>query len=316
MAEQAPPTVVAIVGPTASGKTALSIAVARELGGEIIACDSRTVYREFDIGTAKPTMEERAGIKHYAIDVADPTEDYTVARFIEEGARAIAEIEALGKISIVTGGTGFYSRALLEGLDIPNVAPQPELRAQLRELADRQGNDVLHQRLAQVDPQSAARLNANDRFRVVRALEVHAVTGVPMSQAAGRKKTPYRTIWIGLTANDRAVLHQAIGRRLDEQMEAGLLSETERLYARYGPHQKLMHTVNYKQLVQLLEGKLDKQTALKQAAQHNVQLARRQLIWFRANPAITWYAIDALSRAELTAAVLGHIKDAVISGQR
>ncbi|HEY9790987.1 MAG TPA: hypothetical protein V6D22_11345, partial [Candidatus Obscuribacterales bacterium] len=103
---------------------------------------------------------------------------------------------------------------------------------------------------------------------------------------------------------------------LDEQMEAGLLSETERLYARYGPHQKLMHTVNYKQLVQLLEGKLDKQTALKQAAQHNVQLARRQLIWFRANPAITWYAIDALSRAELTAAVLGHIKDAVISGQR
>jgi tRNA dimethylallyltransferase len=316
MPEVGEPTVVAIVGPTASGKTALSIACARELGGEIIACDSRTVYREFDIGTAKPTLEERAGIKHYAIDVADPTEDYTVAQFTEQGAQAIEQIRGMGKIPIVAGGTGFYSRALLEGLDIPAVAPQPELRAQLKEFADRLGNEALHRRLAEVDAQSAARLNPNDRFRIVRALEVHAVTGVPMSQAAGRKKPPYRTIWIGLTANDRAVLHQAIGKRLQEQMEAGLLAETERLYKRYGPHQKLMHTVNYKQLVQHLEGELNLETALKQAAQHNVQLARRQLIWFRANQAITWYAVDALSRAELTAAVVAHIKDAVVGRDR
>ena len=305
------PVVIAIVGPTATGKTALSLAIAEQLNAEIIACDSRTVYRHFDIGTAKPSKEEQARIRHFGIDVAEPEESYTVAQFAEHGRAAIADMSARGKLPLVTGGTGFYARALLEGLSMPTVAPQEELRAQLRQLAQDSGAQELHARLEKVDPQSAARLNPNDVFRIVRALEVFAVTGIPFSQAATRIDPPYRTIWVGLTANDRSLLHKSIERRFYEQLEAGLMEETQALYSRYGAHQKLMHTVNYKQLVQLIEGAVDQETAYKAAVHHNIQLARRQLIWFRANQAIAWFAIDALSQAALHKTISSHIKDAL-----
>jgi tRNA dimethylallyltransferase len=303
------PVVVAIVGPTASGKTGLSLDLAEELNAEIIACDSRTIYRYFDIGTAKPTPEEQARVRHFGIDIADPGESYTVAQYVEHGRAAIADIVSRGKLPIVTGGTGFYARALLEGLTMPAVAPQEELRRKLRLLADEQGNEALYRRLQAVDPDTAARLNSNDRFRIIRALEVFEITGMPFSQAARREDPAYRTIWIGLTADDRSILHRAIEKRFHEQLQAGLLEETERLYARYGANQRMMNTVNYKQLVQLIEGKIDRDTAYQQAIQHNVQLARRQLIWFRANRSISWFAIDSSSKADLRRATLSHIKE-------
>jgi tRNA dimethylallyltransferase len=305
------PTVIAIVGPTASGKTAVSLALAEELGAEIIACDSRTVYREFDIGTAKPSAAERTRVRHYAIDVADPLEDYTVNDFVEEATKAINEINTSGKIPIITGGTGFYARALLQGLSLPPVSPQKELRAQLEQLADAEGNAALYARLQELDPKTAAKLHVNDRFRIIRALEVQSVTGMPMSQAATRVDPPFHTIWVGLTANDRSVLHKSIELRMNEQVENGLVEETERLYTRYGAHQKLLATVNYKQLVAFLEGKLSRAEALQQAIHNNVQLARRQLIWFRANSEIAWFAIDALSRADLRQSIAAHIKGAL-----
>jgi tRNA dimethylallyltransferase len=311
MSQSGKPKVIAVVGPTASGKTALSLAIAERFNGEIIACDSRTVYRHFDIGTAKPSAEEQARIPHHAIDVVEPDETYTVAQFADESRQTIASIIARGKLPIVAGGTGFYARALLEGLVLPSVSPNEELRDRLQKLADDQGNHSLHERLSAIDPETAARVGINDRFRIIRALEVYEATGIPMSLSARREPPPFDVLWLGLTANDRSVLHKAIAQRMDVQMECGLWAETEALYQRYGAHQKLMHTVNYKQLVQVLEGKLDLQEALKQAVHHNVQLARRQLIWFRANQAINWLAIDALSRAELIDSAAKHIMDAI-----
>lgn len=305
------PLVIAIVGPTASGKTALSLAIAQELNAEIIACDSRTVYRQFDIGTAKPSAEEQARVRHHLIDVADPDENFTAANFVELSGKAIEEMCARGRVPIVCGGTGFYSRALLEGLSIPPVAPQEELRQELRAFADAEGNEALHQRLRKLDPPTADRLGTNDRFRIIRALEVCESLGRPFSEVAQKVDPPYQTIWIGLTVEDRSILHASIRTRFHEQMAAGMMDETVRLHGKYGRSQKMMNTVNYKQLVQLIEGEINEPAAHEEAIRHNVQLARRQLIWFRANPAIKWFAIDKMPKAELQRAVSLYIKESI-----
>jgi tRNA dimethylallyltransferase len=303
------PTVIAIVGPTGSGKTGLSLPLAETLNGEIIACDSRTVYRHFDIGTAKPSKAEQSRVPHHLIDVAQPDEDFTVAQFTELAGAAIHEMTARGKLPIVCGGTGFYARALLEGLDIPAVPPQIELRRELQDFADREGNEALHQRLTEIDPVSASRLNANDRFRVVRAIEVSTVCGEPFSQLARKRDPDFNTIWIGLNASDRNHLYAVIKERLHQQVAEGLLEEVQSLYKRYGPHQKMMHTVNYRQYVQHIEGMLDSQQAFDEALKHNNHLARRQLIWFRANPQIKWFAIDELDKTQLLQAVQAYLED-------
>ena len=291
---------VAIVGPTCTGKTALSLQLADQLEAEIVACDSRTIYRYMDIGTAKPSAAERLHTRHHLIDVVDPDESYSVAQFKEAGTDVIREIVERGHLPIVCGGTGFYARALLEGLSIPRVPPQPELRASLRKLAEREGNQVLHQQLAELDPESARRININDRFRLVRALEVSIVCGKRFSELAGRTDPPYRTIWIGLTASNRPLLYEAISRRYQGQLQAGMLAEVEQLLKRYGRCQSLMKTANYRELVQYLEGEIDRSQADELSVRHNCQLARRQLTWFRANRLITWFAVDRLSPDELS----------------
>jgi tRNA dimethylallyltransferase len=302
---------VAIVGPTASGKTALSLSIAEELNAEIIACDSRTVYRHFDIGTAKPSAREMQRVPHHLIDVADPDEDFTVAQFASLGAQAIQDILNKGKLPIVCGGTGFYSRALLEGLGIPAVAPDEEIRKQWRDFAQQNGNEALHKELAKVDAISAAKLNMNDVFRVVRALEVYQVLGKPLSEVATKGSPSYRTIWIGLNFSDRALLHNNINTRFYQQIDSGMVAETERLYKMYGANQKLLHTVNYKQLVQFIEDRIDQSTAFEEAIRHNVQLARRQLIWFRANEHIRWFYADLASGPELLQSVSTYIKGSI-----
>lgn len=287
-------TVLAIVGPTCTGKTRLSIELASLIDGEIVACDSRTVYRHMDIGTAKPTASEQAGIPHHMLDVADPDEQYSAARYAGEARAAIAGIVGRGRLPIVVGGTGFYARSLLEGLAIPPVGPQDELRQELREFAERHGNEALHKRLAALDPESAARLSVNDVFRVVRALEVSIVTGSPFSRLASRQDAPYRVVWIGLTAQDRTYLHERIKARFREQMECGLLEETRELVRRFGRCHSIRHTVNYKELSAFLAGELSLPEAEMECVRHNRQLARRQLTWFRANASIQWYPVDTL----------------------
>ncbi len=302
------PTVIALVGPTCSGKTALSLRLADSLGGEIVACDSRTVYRYFDIGTAKPSHSEMKQIPHHLIDVVDPDEPYTVAQYVESAGAAIKDIALRGRLPIVCGGTGFYARALLEGLNIPAVAPREDLRLAFNEIAEKEGNQALHDRLRLVDPATADRLHANDRFRIVRALEVYTVLGSPFSSAAGRSEPPFNCIWIALTARNRNQLYEAISKRFELQLAEGLESEVETLFQRYGPHQKLMHTVNYKELVQYHIGKLSRQEALTEAVRHNFHLARRQLIWFNANQQIKWFFVDEMTRSALEEAVKAFLK--------
>lgn len=299
LSADAKPSVVAIVGPTCTGKTALSLALAERLGAEIIACDSRTIYREMNIGTAKPSTKERLRIAHHMIDVADPNEVFTVAQYRDQGRQAVAAILGRGRLPMVVGGTGFYCRALIEGLEIPPVAPEHDLRAQLRQIADRQGSAALHKQLEELDPATAARLNVNDLFRIVRALEVSIILGRPFSELARISEPPYRTVWIGLMLKDRSKLAQAIRNRFHEQMDQGMLGELEYLLGRYGPCRSIINTVNYKQLALYLQSQLTLAQAEEEAVKHNYQLARRQLMWFRANKEIAWFAVDEIGREDL-----------------
>lgn len=288
--------VIAIVGPTASGKTALSLKLAEKLPVEIVACDSRTIYRRMDIGTAKPSADEQAAVRHHLLDVADVNEIYTVANYKEAAGQAIDDIHTRGKIPIVCGGTGLYARALLEGLSIPEVPPNQELRDELNEFADKNGNDQLLQRLAVLDPVTAERLNANDRYRVVRALEVSITLGKPFSQAATLKPAAYPTIWIGLGVNNRQYIKDLIESRLEEQFSAGLIDEVQALLRDYGPTRTLLNAVPYKEVIAYLDGNCSLDEAKMDAIKHNYQLARRQIMWFRANEKTDWFMVDVEDR--------------------
>ncbi len=301
------PTVIAIVGPTCTGKTALSIKLAQEIGGEIIACDSRTIYRHMDVGTAKPTLEERCSIPHYMFDVVDPDQPYTVADYKQQATEVMNGIFSRALTPIVCGGTGFYARALLEGLVIPEVAPQEELRADLRALADHSGNEALFQRLIDLDVVTSQRLNPNDRMRVIRAIEVSLVCGKPFSQMVSKTDLPFQVIWIGLRPSNRDLLRGAIGRRFTEQLRLGLVEEVEAVYKKFGPCRTLLNSVNYTEFIAYIDGKVDLQTAKEDCLTHNNQLSRRQLIWFKANDAINWFDFDQYKDDQLSQSVLNTI---------
>jgi tRNA dimethylallyltransferase len=291
--------VIALVGPTASGKTALSLAIAERLNAEIVACDSRTIYTYMDVGTAKPSPDEQARVRHFMLDVVLPDQTYTAVQYAAEASKAIDDIHSRGKLPIVCGGTGFYARVLLEGMDIPAIPPQAELRDSLKELADERGNEYLHTQLTELDPLSASRININDRFRIIRALEVTMTSGRKFSEIIGRVSEPYSTVWIGLNTADRAVLHSIIRDRLNQQMQNGMVEETESLLQKFGRTQTIMNTVNYKELVRFLDGEIDRAQAQEECEIHNRQLARRQLMWFRRNPRIQWFFIDQSSTKDL-----------------
>jgi tRNA dimethylallyltransferase len=291
--------VIAIVGPTCTGKTALSIHLSRAFTGEVVGCDSRTIYRYMDIGTAKPTVAERAGIPHHMFDVVDPDHGYTVAQYKQAASAAINDIHSRGGTAIVCGGTGLYAAALLQGLSIPEVAPQPQLRQAFARLADEQGNEHLHAKLKELDPVTADRLNPNDRFRVIRALEVATVAGKPMSQLAATNQPEFHTIWIGLTVQDRSFLKNAIACRMEEQLKAGLVDEVRELFDRYGCTLALMKAVNYREFIDHFSGKIKFDEAIQECVRHNYQLARRQLMWFKRNCAIHWLTIDTNSQEQI-----------------
>lgn len=297
-------TVLALVGSTCTGKTALSISLAQKLGGEIIACDSRTVYRYLDIGTAKPTMKERQGIPHHLIDVVDPTQIYSAAQFAKDGSVLIETILGAGRIPIVCGGTGFYARALLEGLKIPAVEPQAELRETFANLARQHGNRYLWEKLHSVDKTAAERLNENDLFRIIRALEVFSVTGQPFSQVAVKETVPFQVIWCGLRNTNRELFLSNIKERFRQQMQLGMLDEVKALFNRYGACQTIFNTVNYKQLIAYLRGESSLTEVEDLAITHNYQLGRRQYMWFKANKNITWFSRDEQNLADIENAVL------------
>jgi tRNA dimethylallyltransferase len=298
------PTLVAILGPTAAGKSALALALAASRRGEIVNCDSTAVYRGFDIGTDKVPLAEQRGIPHHLIDIADPTEEYTAAQYASDAARAIREIHARGGLPFVVGGTGFYYRALTRGL-FPGPGKDAGMRARLEALAERRGVPFLHRMLARVDAQSAARIQPRDLKRMVRALEVFFLTGRPLTEHFADTRSPIpemKIISIALRL-PAEVSSDRVTRRVDQQFARGLLDEVRALLASGVPETaRPFGGLVYRQVLEMLHGVRDEAATRALIAQENRRYARRQLIWFRKEPNLQWLAGPGESDATIAAA--------------
>jgi tRNA dimethylallyltransferase len=285
------PLLVVLLGPTASGKTALSLAIAERFHGEIVSCDSVAVYRDFEIGTAKPTAEERARVPHHCIDMVSPERDYSAGDYQRDGRAAIAAITARGRLPIVTGGTGLYLRALLEGLFDGPQRSEP-LRARLRRSAARHGAGWLSRLLGRLDATASSRIHANDTPKLIRAIEVSLEARRPITEAwtAGAAPlTGYRILRLGL-APERAGLYGRIDARAAAMFERGLVAETERLMAQYGGERRIFDALGYRQARQLLAGELSEAQAIEAAQRGHRNYAKRQVTWFRREPEVRWLA--------------------------
>ena len=285
------PTVVAILGPTATGKSALALALAERHHGEIVNCDSTAVYRGFDIGTDKIAADERRGIPHHLIDIVEPTAEYTAAQYARDAASAIREIHARGHLPFVVGGTGFYYRALTRGL-FPGPGRDGEVRERLEAIANRRGVAFLHRMLKRFDPASATRIQPRDLKRIVRALEVFWLTGRPLTEHFVNTASPIagmRVIAIALRL-PAASISERVTRRVDDQFERGLLDEIRGLLASGIPESaRPFGGLVYRQALEHLHGIRDEAATRALIAQENRRYARRQLIWFRKEPDVNWF---------------------------
>ena len=301
------PLAVVVLGPTASGKTALSLAIAHRFNGEIVNCDSVALYREFEIGTAKPTASERARAPHHLLDVVDPTGYVTAGEYARQARQVLREIAARGRLPIVTGGTGLYLRALLEGL-FPGPQRSEDLRARLRTRAGQRGPEHLHRILRRLDPSAAGRIHTNDTPKVVRAIEVCLASRRPMTQLWQEGREPLRGFQIlrlGLNP-EREALYRRINQRATKMFDEGLIAETERLLAKYGENAHPLNSLGYKQAVQFLRGEIDRKEAIEAAQQAHRNYAKRQLTWFRREPDVRWLAgfgDDPTIQAEAVSAI-------------
>jgi tRNA dimethylallyltransferase len=279
---------VLLLGPTGSGKTALSLALGERFGGEIVSCDSVAVYRGMDLGSAKPSAEERARLKHHLIDIADPNQPYTAGEYSRAARTALAEIAGRGKLPIVTGGTGLYLRALTEGL-FAGPERQTELRARLEQSRQKHTENWLHRVLMRLDPASAARIHANDTPKLIRAIEVCLAARKPLSEVMARDPlTGFRLLRIGLNP-PRQTLYDRLNRRCAAMFAAGLIDETRGLLARYGPV-KALDSLGYRQALAVLAGTLSLEDGIAAAQQGHRNYAKRQLTWFRREPKVMWMA--------------------------
>lgn len=287
------PKVAVLVGPTAVGKTAVALDLAEALGAEIVNADSMQVYRELDIGTAKPTLKERARVRHHLVDVADPDEAYEAARYAREGRAVIAALHQNGVRPLVAGGTGLYIKALLSGL-FPQEDAVHQVRPRLaRELAA-QGLPALYARLESLDPATARRLAPGDTYRILRALEVVEATGRPLSElqaAHGFQDRPYDTLKVGLNL-PREELYRRIEARVELMVAQGWLEEVRRLLGRYSPEIKPLQALGYRHLVGVVEGRLTLEEAVELTKTETRRYAKRQLTWFKADPEVRWFAPD------------------------
>lgn len=285
------PRIIAIAGPTASGKTALSIQLAKETDGEIVSCDSMQVYKDMDIGTAKPTLQEQEGIPHHMLSVAEPWEDFSVSRYCAMADPIVEDILRRGKTPIIVGGTGLYMDALIRG---NAFAPCPSTgrREELEALAASQGIGAVIDALQKVDPESAARLHPSDQKRIIRAMEVYLETGMTITEH--NRKTQeippkYQPIRFALTDRQRQTLYDRIDRRVDAMVEAGLMEEIQGLLARGIPEKcTAMQAIGYKEFVAALHGESTLEEAAQQVKQSSRRYAKRQLTWFRRNPENIW----------------------------
>lgn len=287
--------IIAITGPSASGKTKLSIELAKQLDGEIISVDSRQIYKELDIGSAKPTIEEQDGIPHYLMDIIDLNQEYTVANFCDDANIKIKEIINKGKVPILVGGTGLYFRVLLQDFDLPRVEPNKELREKL----EKKSSEELFSLLKEKDPDIAEKIHFNNKVKIIRALEVCLTLGIPMSKAQKKKESEYNVLWYGLNTQNRDFLYERINKRVDVMFEQGLLDEAKKLFDKYGENKILLGTIGYQELFPYLKGETDFEAASNLLKQNTRRYAKRQISWFNANKDIHWFDIEKESLANM-----------------
>lgn len=283
------PLLAVILGATASGKTSLAIDLARHFGGEIVSCDSVAVFRELEIGTAKPSSEQRALVPHHLIDIVSPSESYTAGGYSRDGRKILSDISARGKLPIIAGGTGLYLRALLEGL-FPGPHRHEALRSRLRDMAQTRGSAHIAKILRRIDPVSAERIHPNDTTKLIRAIEVTLAARQPMSQAWKSGRDPlqgFRILRIGLDP-PRPDLKARIDRRAEAMFANGLLNETERLLARYGADCRPLGSLGYKQAAMVLRGEISLDEGIFATKQAHRNYAKRQMTWFRREPDVHW----------------------------
>ena len=285
------PKVIAVMGPTAVGKTGLVLQLAKDLGGEIVNADSMQIYRFMDIGTAKPTAAERAAVVHHLLDIVDPDQDFDASLYSQLARKTIKKLVEEGRVAIAVGGTGLYFKALFHGL-FPSGHIDQVVRQRLRREGERDDGEKLYQRLKKIDPSTAARLHANDLFRIIRALEVWECTGKPMSvlqKEHGFRENPFITLKIGLEL-PRSQLYEQINSRVEKMMELGLLSEVRELLAQgYGPHLKSMQALGYRHMLQHLINGMKIAEAVRTMKRDTRHYAKRQMTWFRGDQEIRWF---------------------------
>jgi tRNA dimethylallyltransferase len=288
------PPIILLAGPTAAGKTQLAIDLALHLDTEIINCDSMQVYRHMEIGTAKPTREERALVAHHLLDVADPDEPFDAARYAELARPVVESLQSRGKVPLVVGGTGLYMKILTRGI-CAGAPSDPAIREQLQQELEEHGLPGLFEELCQVDPEAGRRLHPHDRQRILRALEVHRLTGSPLSRWQSQHRfqsTIYRSIKIFLY-RERNVLYERINRRVQQMLDQGLVEEVRGLLKKgYGPELRPMQAVGYKQMAAYLRGGCPLAAAISEMERATRQYAKRQLTWFKADPDFRWFHAD------------------------
>ena len=283
------PLLVVVLGPTASGKTALSVALAERFHGEVVNCDSVAIYREFEIGTAKPSADERARVPHHLLDCVDPTGYITAGEYARLARQALAEIKSRRTLPIVVEGTGLYLRALLDGL-FPGPKRSEELRERLRRRAEQNGADYLHRVLCRLDPDAAAKIHANDIPKLIRGIEICLASRQRMTEMWKQGRDPlmgFRILRLGLNP-DREALYARINERAKHMFNSGLVEETKHLLRKYGDAARPLASLGYKQAVQLLRNEIDLKSALQAAQQAHRNYAKRQMTWFRREPEVVW----------------------------
>lgn len=289
------PRVIVIVGPTASGKTSASIKLAKKIDGEIISADSMQIYKEMNIGTAKPTLEEMDGIKHYMFDVVAPDETFNVTKYVEKALECVKKIVSNGKTPIIVGGTGLYVSTLINGIEFCEVNEDTNYRREMAELAKEKGNHYLHEMLEKIDPEAAKTIDANNVRRVIRALEIYKVTGKTKTllDKESCKEVPFDYKLYGIET-DREVLYSRINKRVDKMLEDGLIDEVKALLEKYTFSPTAIQGLGYKEVKEYLCGKLSYDEMVEKLKMETRRYAKRQMTWFRREKTITWCKLDEI----------------------
>lgn len=295
---------IAITGPTASGKTRLAIELAKKIDAEIISCDSRQIYREFDIATAKPSIEEQENIPHHLFNIISPTETFSASDFNKIAQKKIEEIWSRNKNVIIVGGTGFYFRILLEGLTLTNVQPNEELRSELQKMAETEGKEAVFKILEELDIEASKKIHFNNLDKVIRAIEICKTLNMPMSEAGQEYNPQYNVLWVGLDFKNRQKLYDRINLRVDEMLKNGLEEEAKSLFKKYGKTASLMGTIGYQEFEPYFNNEVSYEEMVEKIKQNTRHYAKRQLTWFRANKKMNWFYSDEQNFEEILQNIL------------